>query len=278
MSLQPCLSETESLVLEHHRELHTAFGFKIECLVGAHAYQHPLRVRDTLIWHPTFKKSLFLTLITIQSYIRLPLTPEHDRSMGVFGLRSDKLRYDLTWASAIVLRYLKQQGNGSIFKQMLTCKLVTLLALATGQRVQTLANIEIRNIVRFANRVETKIPMRIKTSRKNRLQPLPSLLLYDEEPSICVAGSIFIYLRNFGNCDRFLLTFRKPYRNATTQSISRWIKRVPEEVVSLRRFLHTVRHAATFAVARKGLTINSIRLTAGWSNNSKTFANFTRDS
>ncbi|KAF2887181.1 hypothetical protein ILUMI_18992 [Ignelater luminosus] len=179
--------------------------------------------------------------------------------------------YDYTWDPAVVSGHFKLQDNGSISLERLSCKLATLLALATGQRVQTLTNKEIINIVKFVNRVEIEIPMRINTYGKNKLQTWLSLPFYDEEPGVCVARTIFIYLKRARNlrisrdCDRVLLTFRKLYDNASTQSIGRSIKKVLKAsgIDTIHFSSCSTRHAGTSAVARKGLIIDTIRLTAG---------------
>ncbi|CAH1996876.1 unnamed protein product [Acanthoscelides obtectus] len=54
----------------------------------------------------------------------------------------------------------------------LTCQLLTLLAQVTGHRIHALTKIRTRNITRFSNRLEIKIPDSIKTSSRSTCQPL----------------------------------------------------------------------------------------------------------
>lgn len=66
---------------------------------------------------------------------------------GVFNLRPSRPKYSTTRDPSIVLNYIRSFSNDNISLQKLTYKLAALLALCTGQRVQTLASIEISNIV-----------------------------------------------------------------------------------------------------------------------------------
>ena len=66
----------------------------------------------------------------------------------------------------MVLQFLKNWNNEDISLENLTYKLSMLLALATGQRVQTIALIELNNIISERS-VEIKISGRIKSYKKN---------------------------------------------------------------------------------------------------------------
>ena len=71
------------------------------------------------------------------------------------------------------------------------------------------------------------------------------------------------------------ITVKKPHKAASTQTISRWIKNcLISYNIGVEFTAHSTRHAATSAALRKGVDINVIRNTAGWSENSKVFARF----
>ncbi|KAI8440715.1 hypothetical protein MSG28_009058 [Choristoneura fumiferana] len=69
---------------------------------------------------------------------------------------------------------------------------------------------------------------------------------------------------------------KRPHRDATAQSISRWIKQVlAKSGVDVSIFsAHSTRHAATSTAAAAGVSIDVIRKTAGWTATSQTFAKF----
>lgn len=146
--------------------------------------------------------------------------------------------------------------------------------------MQTLANIEIANIVRSNEGLTIKIPNRLKTSAPKRCQPSLILPFY-KEANICVARTLGSYLEKSNNIrtastDILFITFKKPYHTATSQTISRWIKTVlGKSGLDTSIFTaHSTRHAATSAAARKGVNIDLIRSSASWSSCSKTFAKF----
>lgn len=202
---------------------------------------------------------------------------------GVFQLRPTKPRYSNTWDPGIVLNFVRELNNDDISLEYLTYKLVILLALASGQRMQTLSLIEVHNIVKSDKGIEIRITQRIKTSGKNRLQPIIIIPFYTHDNKICVASSLLCYLEKTKllrsssvECNNLFLTFKKPYHNATVQTISRWIKKIMQEAgIDISQFSpHSTRHAATSAAFRKGVTFDTIRLAAGWSASSRTFAVF----
>lgn len=76
--------------------------------------------------------------------------------------------------------------------------------------------------------------------------------------------------------NRLFLTYKKPYKEANKQSISRWIRiMLTNSGLDTAIFsAHTTRHAATSAAARKGVLLDTIFRTAGWTRRSTTFAKF----
>lgn len=200
---------------------------------------------------------------------------------GVYGLRPNLPKYAATWDPSNVLIYIKTLSNEEISLEILAQKLAVLLALTTGQRIQTFANIEIGNIVITKSDITIKVPKRLKTSGPNRLQPTLTLPFFKHDLTICVATALLCYLnrtkplRDHSLRNLFIST-KKPYRNVSSQSISRWIKTILKKSgIDTSLFTaYSTRHAATSAAARKGVSFDTIRLSAGWTEKSKTFAKF----
>lgn len=202
---------------------------------------------------------------------------------GVFQLRPSKPRYVNTWDPGSVLNFLRNSQNKDISLEKLSHKLSMLMALASGQRVQTLALIEIKNIVESEKGIEIRVTKKIKTSGRNAYQPLIVLPFMKNDINICVATTLQDYMKrteglrtNTVKTSNLLLTYKKPIHNATSQTISRWIKKTMlESGVDTNLFKpHSTRHASTSLACRKGVTFDTIRLAAGWTENSKTFAKF----
>nr|CAH7749579.1 unnamed protein product [Callosobruchus chinensis] len=167
---------------------------------------------------------------------------------GTYMLRPSLPKYEHTWDPCVVLNCLKQLKHAEISLEDLTHKCVTLLALATGQRLQTLALIEISNIHVSEDAIRITVPKRIRTSAKNKPQPMGT------------ENSLFI-------------TVKKPFHKASTQTLSRWIKTILRKSgIDVNIFTgYSVKHAAVSAASRKGLNYDTIRRAAGWSSNSKMF-------
>ncbi|XP_050293054.1 uncharacterized protein LOC126733719 isoform X1 [Anthonomus grandis grandis] len=198
---------------------------------------------------------------------------------GVHSLRPTAPRYNYTGNPCIVLTYVKSMSNETLSLQDLTYKLAILIALATGQRVQTLANIEVENIIIDENKVEVKIPKKLKTSAKGRIRPTLLLPFFNQDKKICLARTLIEYLNKTKNLRQtsknLFITVKKPHRLVTSQTISRWLKVILKKSgLDTNKFTaHSTRHAATSADARKGVSYDSIRLAAGWSEKSSVFAN-----
>lgn len=201
---------------------------------------------------------------------------------GVFKLKPSFPRYTTTWDPNIILNYLAGMfPNQSLSLDQLSKKLVVLLALATGQRCQTLSMIKISNINIKKDRIIINITDIIKTSGIGRTQPWLDIPFFTQRLSVCPADTLITYISvtsniRSSNDDKLIITIKKPHHPATSQTIGRWIKEtigaggIDTTVFSA----HSTRHAATSAARRAGFSVDAIRRTAGWSGQSKVFASF----
>lgn len=200
---------------------------------------------------------------------------------GVFRSRPPLPKYNETWDTSLVLNNLeKWYPNQELSLEKITKKLVTLLALVTAHRVQTLSKIKICNIERFPKEIKIKIPDLIKTSRIGASQPMLIIPFFDKKPEICPAQVILTYLEMTEglriNTDTLFISFKKPHKSVGAQTLSRWIKHTLSlSGIDTSTFTaHSTRHAATSAAQRLGVNIDQIRRAAGWSHNSQAFAKF----
>ncbi|WAR22904.1 hypothetical protein MAR_036573, partial [Mya arenaria] len=77
-----------------------------------------------------------------------------------------------------------------------------------------------------------------------------------------------------GTTQQLLITTQKPFRAATRDTVSRWIKTVLTKAKVGEQYKpHSVRAASTSAAKYKGVTLNTTIKTAGWSNDTM-FARF----
>lgn len=198
---------------------------------------------------------------------------------GIFKLRPTKPRYSKIWNTETVL-----SEAGKLFPleelslQLLTDKLVILLAIGTAHRVQTLSLITLDNIVESDTGVNIRITDPIKTTKAGSAQP-NFFLPYFDKSELCLASTILHYiditkeLRK--ESKKLILCTKKPYKEATAQTISRWIRAYMRKCgIGEEYSAHSTRHASTSAALKKGLDVSIIKSTAGWSENCLVFARF----
>ncbi|KAJ8914163.1 hypothetical protein NQ315_016242 [Exocentrus adspersus] len=165
---------------------------------------------------------------------------------GVSRLKPAKPRYNSTWDPKPVLNYLEGLSTSNNLK-LLSQKLVTLLALITEGRLQTISLIRISNMSIDDEKIQIFISDPIKTPSSLGGQP----------------------------CLHMLLSV-KPHGTASKQTISRWVKEtLKASGIDTEKFLpHSTRHASSSAAQRLGVSLEVICRTAGWSQQTQTFAKF----
>lgn len=200
---------------------------------------------------------------------------------GAYKLRPPTPRYSSTWDPQLVLSYIARWvPHSEIPIIQLTKKLAMLLALCTAHRVQTLSLIKEEQINIHSTGIKIVISSLIKTSGPGREPPVLFLPFFRENLNICPATTLKDYIFKTkelrGHNSNLFLTCKRPIRNATAQTISKWIKGVlSDSGVDTSRFrAHSTRHASTSAASAAGVSLDIIRKTAGWSSTSNVFAKF----
>lgn len=197
---------------------------------------------------------------------------------GVSKHRPSKPKYNNTWDVSIVLDYLEKLDTSCI--KNLTLKTAMLLALSTAQRAQTLTKIRISNMNTVAKGLEIFIPDTLKTSGPGKYQPVLEILLFKENPSLCVVSTIDKYKNQTSQIregiDQLFVSLTTPIHAISTQTFSKWLKKCLKlSGIDVSKFTgHSTRHAATSAADESGLDYDTIRRTAGWSGRSQVFAKF----
>lgn len=201
---------------------------------------------------------------------------------GMYNSNPPKPKYNFTWDPHPVLNKMAEWFPlDKISVKQLTFKMVVLLALISGQRLQTLAKINIKHIKETNDSLQVFIIEKLKTSGKNRLQPVLILPFFREKPELCLASVILQYLKVTASLrpekeEKLILTLKNPIHAASSQTISHWIKHILGDCgIDTDIFsAYSSRHASTSAAFRGGANIESIRKAAGWTERSKVFSNF----
>ncbi|KYQ60030.1 hypothetical protein ALC60_00928 [Trachymyrmex zeteki] len=198
---------------------------------------------------------------------------------GVNIIKPQKPRYDFIWDPAPVVEKLTHIfPYESLSLDIISRKLVLLLALGSGQRAQTLAAIKVSHIFREENKLILKIPDRLKTSAPGRAQPLLTFARFPDHPNLCIVTILEYYLQPLcpPECNSLFISCMRPHKAVGVQSISRWIRRGLEEcgVQGDLFSAHSTRHASTSLAVKKGISLELVKRAAGWSDKSRVFANF----
>ncbi|KAJ8958367.1 hypothetical protein NQ314_006428, partial [Rhamnusium bicolor] len=145
---------------------------------------------------------------------------------AVARLRPPRPKYNLTWGPSIVLNNIRRlDRNDDLPLFRLSRKLAILLALATGQRIQTLSLIKVENISFTVEGSRIHIPDRIKTTGVKSFQPCLELPIFQEN-EICVTSALLSYIERTSEhipstLSNLFITTREPFKAASKDSIAR---------------------------------------------------------
>ena len=156
---------------------------------------------------------------------------------------------------------------------------MTLTALLTGQRCQSLFYMDIRNITINDAVVKFRFGDLLKQSRPGYHLKEIVVKAYLPDTRLCLVTILKEYLQRTSphrkDITRLFVTTIKPYHAASKQTISKWIKRTLTLAgINMSLFTpHSTRSASTSAADHAKIPLQTILQTAGWSN-SVTFAKF----
>ena len=224
-------------------------------------------------------KSALTAIVQLPNGQKLGSHPLMLRFMkGIFEKRPSLPRYSTTWDVASVLDYLKAMELKTLGLKELTMKLALLLCLLTGQRLQTLSLIKLSGVDFQPSNCTIYVQDVLKTTAPSRhIQPIV-LDKYDTG-NLCVVKHLEHYIALTrplrGNCDQLLISYQRPHKPVSTDTLSRWIKHILHSAgVDTKVFgAHSTRGAATSAAAKQGLPLEAILQAANW-HRAGTFAKF----
>ena len=191
---------------------------------------------------------------------------------GVFEIRPSLPRYNCTWNTDFVLKYLKSLSpleNLSLIHVQLSKKLVTLFALTTGQRAQTLHVFDTRNIDSSSAQLKIRIGDLLKQSTpSNHLSEL-FISEYVVDKDLCVVKTYFHYIKKTEKLrqdSRLFIKTQRPYSWVSKSTLSHWIKDTLSEAgIDMSCFsAHSTRSASCSAAKKANVPIDTIIKTAGW--------------
>lgn len=192
---------------------------------------------------------------------------------GIFNAKPSLPRYSNIYDPSIVLQYLSRfRLKRSISLKILTLKTVTLLALLTVQRLQTLHLLTVNSFSFTPEFVQIIVSDKLKTSRPNyHVQPI--ILRKYENRRLCVYRHIQAYLDRTrdvrGVEEQFFVSYLKPHAKVTRQTLSRWIRTIlSRSGVDITQFCSHSTRASSASKAKKFVPIKKVLMAGGWSGES----------
>ena len=191
---------------------------------------------------------------------------------GVFELKPSLPKYCEIWDVNKVLCYLQRVSSvNRISLKDLSMNLSTLLCLLTGQRCH---KININYIQFIDNRCIINIREVLKHTKAGKHQVPLELRSYPKDKRVCVVEYLQEYIKRTatlrGDESQLLVSFAKPHKPVTKDTIARWIKSILKKSgIDTDKFTsHRTRAASTSRVKAAGLNLQQIIASAGWSNSS----------
>ena len=179
-------------------------------------------------------------------------------------------KYDCTWDVAVVLKYLETlYPHSDITLKNLTLKLVMIILLVCGQRGQTVHLMDLSSMEMADNACRFHITEHIKTNKPGASAPNILIKQYPKNAKICPLRTLRDYLSRTnllrGGASQLFISFQKPYKPVTRQTISRWVNTVMTDAgLDTTRFHpHSTRAASTSKAHKKAAPIDVIMSTAG---------------
>ncbi|KAJ8980511.1 hypothetical protein NQ317_007931 [Molorchus minor] len=240
----PCVQSIDPIILGSITKA-SCYGEHFVKTLGITFFDSPVHIILEFLSEVFHKGASYGTINCIRAALSLIMSPDIESDYrikrfmkGVQNIRPSKPRYNYTWDPSVVLKHLRNMfPNESLTLQLISYKLVTLLALVTAHRVQTLSLIKIENIGKTPDGIEIMIPYRIKTFNKNKAQPLLFLPKYTQDPGLCVVNALEPYIKKtegfiaIGSRTNLFITFKRPYHETSAQTLSRTQLHLPQREV-----------------------------------------------
>ena len=198
---------------------------------------------------------------------------------GVFNRRPALPRTDITWDADIVLNFLKSWSPASTLSLLqLTVKVVLLCLLVSGQRGQTVWQMDLRNMTWTKNEVRCRFGDPLKTSTPRTHQCEVTFGAFPSNKALCVVRYMQQYVKRTqtlrGKETKFFISVKAPHKAVGRDTIRRWTKLGLQKAgIDMSVFTpHSTRAASTSKAVRK-VPLKTILQTVGWRRPS-TFAVF----
>ena len=172
-------------------------------------------------------KSAISSAVSVVNNISIGIHPLIKKFMnGVYNCKPTLPRQSATWDVNLVLRYLKSlYPHENLSLKQLSYKLIVLLALATGQRIQTLYFVDLKNGMLSPKFIKIRIGDLLKQTKVG--QDLTELYIeeYKQDKAICVVEAFHAYVEKTkmlrGGYSQLFIGLQKPHTPVTKSTYTR---------------------------------------------------------
>ena len=136
---------------------------------------------------------------------------------GIYNLRPPLPRYSSTWDVSVLTQYLGTLFPlNSLSLKQLTLKTVSLCALCSAGRSQTLGALSISNLVQLKESIQFIVTERLKTSRPGKPSDIVIFPSVPSKPHVCPMSTVSAYITRTCNLRnptdfRLFISFVKPH-------------------------------------------------------------------
>ena len=188
---------------------------------------------------------------------------------GIFQTKPPLPRYSETWDVSVVLHYLQGSSPvGTLNLKELTLKLVTLILLVSGQRGQTIHLLNISNMRVSADGYTFLFSKLLKQTRPGSPKPTVTLTAF-RDSRLRVVTTLEEYISRTeslrGSESQLFVSYSKPHKALSRDTISRWVKTVLLSVgIDTKKFrAHSTRADAVSAANNASVPLDEILTTTG---------------
>ena len=145
-----------------------------------------------------------------------------------------------------------------------------LLLLVSGQRGQTIHSLSLRGMTLTDNSCQFRVLEHMKTSRPHTRAITLNFQKYHPDEDICPLLTLKEYLTRTqdlrGDEDKLFISYQKPYKAVSRDTISRWAKQVLEAAgIDTNVYKsHSTRAASTSKAYSRDVPLDVLMKAAGW--------------
>lgn len=218
-------------------------------------------------------KSAIATVVDLPGYTSISQHPKIDSYFkGLFNLRPPKTKLSTVWDVKIIFDYYKDRPNNNLDDKTLTQKLLMFLLLLSGQRLNTIFWYTVDRLIISDNSFTFAPEHVLKHSRRGNKLDSFTYYKYEEDKCLCVYECLVSYLERRskkvdGTVCKLFITHGKPHKEASRDTLSRWVKEVFRTVGIMNIYTpHSCRAASTSKANYIGVSIDEIVEKGCWKN------------